>query len=595
MPRPVSATEPRVLGDLLDARADADPGGVALRVAGVGELTFAEWGRRARLVTAGLRARGVRPGERVAVALGAESWMDVAVAYIGILDAGAVAVPVGTRFAAPELARVLAHAGAVAVLGPSRPELPIPGPAAGREAGTAWVAPVGAVEAGGGDGSGPEGERARPAPSDLAEILYTSGTTGEPKGVAVSHAGLMVHDLPPEARGEEAVTFLHAFPPGTQAGQETLRVPLRIPGRTALALPTFDAELACELVERHRVVRLQLVPATAQVLLASGAWRRYDLSSLRRVVLSSAAASPSLLAGLDEAFPGATVWNAYALTEAGGARTLTRWDPERPLAVGRGVGRTEVRVTGAGGEPVGPGVTGEVWLRHAGAPTRWYHGDPEATAGVFVDGWVRTGDLGHLDGNGTLHLSGRAKDVIITGGANVSAVEVEHALAAHPAVVEAAVVGVAHPTLGEDVAAVVVVRAPTPARELQDVVRSRLAEHKVPHRIAFVDELPRNAGGKAIKAGLADLFAAEPASEAHVAPRDPTEAAIAGVWAAVLERGPVGVDDDFFALGGHSLAAAQIAARLTEALGVEVGAAAVFEAPTVAELARTLKEAGARA
>jgi acyl carrier protein len=239
--------------------------------------------------------------------------------------------------------------------------------------------------------------------------------------------------------------------------------------------------------------------------------------------------------------------------------------------------------------------------RRRGTPSRWYYRDPDATARVFVDGWVRTGDIGCLDADGYLHLTDRSHDLIISGGTNVSSVEVEHALYEHPAVVEAAVFGVPHPVLGEDVAAVVVVRAPTPERELQDVVRARLAEHKVPHRLLLVDRLPRNASGKVVKAVLRERLAAVrgavPGSDAadigddirdDIA--DDTEAVVASVWAAVLGLPRVGPHDDFFSLGGHSLAAAQIAARLQDAFGVELPVAAVFESPTVAELARAVKD-----
>jgi acyl-CoA synthetase (AMP-forming)/AMP-acid ligase II/acyl carrier protein len=318
----------------------------------------------------------------------------------------------------------------------------------------------------------------------------------------------------------------------------------------------------------------------AHLLLASGAAGRHDLSSVRRVILSSAPAAPALFRRLAAAFPQASVWNAYALTEAGGARTLMEWDERRPTAVGRPVGATEIRI-----------VDGEIWLRRRDTPSRWYYADPEATAEAFAGGWVHTGDAGFVDDEGYLHLTDRTKDLVITGGLNVSSVEVENALYEHPAVVDAAVVGVPHPVLGEDVAAAVVLRAPTPARELQDVVRARLPEHKVPHRVVVVDRLPRNRSGKVVKAEVRRLVEAQAQPTASDGPTDETEAVVASVWEAVLGLPHVGVHDDFFALGGHSLAAAQIAARLNDAFGIELPVVAVFEAPTVAELARAVTAA----
>jgi acyl-CoA synthetase (AMP-forming)/AMP-acid ligase II/acyl carrier protein len=336
----------------------------------------------------------------------------------------------------------------------------------------------------------------------------------------------------------------------------------------------------------------------AEMILSSGALDRHDLSSVERVVLSSAPAPPALIERLAAALPHAEVWNTYALTEAGTARTLMVYDGTRPGSVGRGVGGTELRVVDDDGRDVPAGEIGEVWLRRPGAPVRHYYRDPEATAEGFAGDWVRTGDLGHLDEEGYLYLDDRKKDLIITGGLNVSSFEVEGVLAEHPAVAEAAVFGVPHEILGQDVAAAVVLRAPVDERELQAFVRERLAEHKTPHRIFVVDRLPRNASGKVPKRELrASLGGAEAAGGRPldtVGPRTPEEGVVLSIWAEVLQRDHLGVDDDFFALGGHSLAAAQIVARVNDALGVDLPPDAVFEAPTVAELAKAATTAPAR-
>lgn len=555
----------QVVPDLLRERAADDPATVALRVGARQALTVGRWEERSNAAARGLVALGIRPGERVALLFDEHQWDEHAVAYLGVLKAGAVAVPLGSRFPGPELDRILAHAEPAAVLGGR--SAPLADLEAGRP-GEAFQVPVGS--------------------DDLAEIVYTSGTTGSPKGVACTHRSILAHDVPPEGAASGSVSFLHCFPIGTQAGQETLRVPLRIARRTAIALPTFDADLLCALVADHAVARLQLVPAMGHVLVASGAARRHDVSSVRRVILSSAHAPPALFERLAEAFPAASLWNSYALTEAGSARTLTRWVPGRASSVGVPVGETEVRVVDDDGAPLPAGATGEVWLRRRGTPTRWYFRDPEATAEVFVDGWVRSGDMGHLDAGGHLHLDDRKKDLIISGGLNISSTEIEDALAAHPAVVEAAVFGAAHPVLGEEVAAAVVAGEATTERELQDFVRASLAEHKVPRRIVLVTDLPRNASGKVVKGDLRRRFGQEGEAAPFTAPRDGLEALVAQVWSEVLSRPVVGADDDFFAVGGHSLAAAQIAGRLSDALGVDVPVGAVFEAPTVRELAGSL-------
>jgi acyl-CoA synthetase (AMP-forming)/AMP-acid ligase II len=213
------------------------------------------------------------------------------------------------------------------------------------------------------------------------------------------------------------------------------------------------------------------------------------------------------------------------------------------------VGGTEVKVLDEDGQPVVPGQVGEIWLRRRESPPRWYYGDPVATAATFVKGWVRTGDLGSLDDAGALYLVDRRRDVIITGGANVSSLEVEQVLAEHPAVAEAAVVAWPHPVLGEGVAAAVVVRQPTSASELQAFVRQRLGEHKTPQRVVFVDDLPRNASGKVLKRELRDRLQAEATTTEHRPARDAIESAICAVWEEVLGLDQVGIDDDFFDCG----------------------------------------------
>ncbi len=556
------------LPDLLRRRAAEDPDGVGLRVGATTALRFGEWEERSNAAARGLQHRGVQRGDRVALLFGNDGWADFAIAYLAVHKAAAVAVPLGSRFSGRELERALAHAEPVGIVGPDQ--------------GRGWAASLAELE----DEHGREAFQVAVSPEDLAEVLYTSGTTGAPKGVACSHLSIMAHDLPADAAAAGGtVSFLHGFPIGTQAGQETLRVPLRIPGRTAIALPAFDAELMCELVARHHVARLQLVPAMAQVLVTSDAAGQHDLSSVRRVILSSAHAPPALFRRLATLLPQASLWNGYALTEGGSARTLVEWDEARPSSVGLPVGETEVRISVDEERALAAGEVGEVWLRRRGTPTRWYYRDPVATDQVFVDGWVRTGDLGHLDEAGHLNLDDRLKDLIISGGANISSVEVEDALCEHPAVVEAAVFGADHPVLGEEVAAAVVADGPCNPRELRDFVRARLAEHKVPRRLVLVDDLPRNASGKVVKGELRRRFGHEPEAAQYVQPTGPVEPLVAAIWREVLGRPQVGADDDFFELGGHSLAAAQIAARLSDALGRPVEVATIFESPTVTELA----------
>ena len=569
---------PTRVPDLLRLRAAAEPGAIALAVDNGDTLTYRDWDARSDAVAHGMVGADVMPGARVALLFDNARWTDYAVAYVAAHKAGAVAVPLSTRFSPDELAQICEHADVALVVSP--PDLAVP--VIRRR----FVEPR-ALEAGppGSEPSVPDA-----GAGELAEIIYTSGTTGSPKGVACSHESIVVHDLPPQAPAGK-VSFVHAFPIGTNAGQECVRMPLRRPV-TAIVLPVFDPERLCALVAERRVRRLQLVPAMAEMIVSSGAPARHDVSSVERVTLSSAPAPPALLPRLAAAFPEASLWNAYALTESGSARTLMRYDPSRPGSVGQPVGQTELRVVGDDGADLPAGEAGEVWLRRSGAPRREYYRDPDATAAAFEGDWLKTGDVGYLDDDGFLYLVDRKKDLIISGGLNISSLEVEHVLSAHPDVRDAAVFGVDHEVLGQDVAAAVVTRSAVEARALQAFVRERLGEHKVPRRVFFVDGLPRNATGKVRKRELREQFGTRPAAGgATRPPRSDTEAAVLAVWQDVLARDDVGVHSDFFDLGGQSLAAAQVVARLIDTFDVELPVTAVFEHPTVAELAGAVDDA----
>jgi acyl-CoA synthetase (AMP-forming)/AMP-acid ligase II/acyl carrier protein len=541
-------------------------------------LTYGEWDSLSNAAGRGLADRGVVKGDLVALAFDNTDWVDYAVAYLAVHKAGAAAVPMTPGLTDLERARILGHSQAAAVI--CSPTVDSPA----RDGAGPWTVSVAELV---------KDQRETPVQvpmgaSDLAEVIYTSGTTGTPKGVACSHASIVVHDGPPEPEGPRE-TLLHAFPIGTNASQEVLRITLRRSDRLAVALQGFDPERAALAIEEHRVSRLQLGPAMAQALVASGAWRGRDLASVEVVILSSAPTAAALLDRLAEVMPRARLANTYALTEAGGARTLNPDARARPDSVGPPVGRTEVAVMDETDRPVQPGDVGEVWLRRPGTPPRAYFRDPDATATAFVGDWVRTGDLGWLDGNGWLQLVDRKKDLVISGGLNISSIEVEGALYEHPDVVEAAVFGLPHEVLGQQVAAAVVASAPVDVRQLQGFVRDRLAEHKVPRRIAVMDRLPRTTSGKIRKAELAAELGGDGSAQAGhtptVALTTATEEAIAAIWTEVLGVEVAGADDDFFERGGDSLAAARVLARVEDSLGVRLPMEELFERPTVAELA----------
>jgi acyl carrier protein len=261
----------------------------------------------------------------------------------------------------------------------------------------------------------------------------------------------------------------------------------------------------------------------------------------------------------------------------------------KPGSVGRAAG-TEVAIADDTGRRLPPGERGEVVIRGPGVMAGYANAPAGGDTSFFGD-WFRTGDEGRLDADGYLHLTGRLKEIINRGGEKVSPREIDDALALHPAVEQAIAFAVPHGTLGEDVAAAVVLRrdATASALELREWLFARIADFKVPSQVVLVDEIPKGPSGKLVRIGLAERLAAVLAPE-PVSPRDPIETIVASVFREVLGRDGIGVDDNFFALGGDSLRGADVAMRLQAIFGLDLGGVAVFRRPTVAALADEIRD-----
>ncbi|WP_433355370.1 AMP-binding protein [Microtetraspora malaysiensis] len=483
-----------IVSDLLRIRAEQEPDGVAMIVEGHGAMTFAEWERRSALVAYGLTRRGVAPGDRIGLLFGSRDWIDYAVAFCGVLKAGAVAVPLSDRLAPAETRYMLEHCAATAVLH---------GRDLGAPPGGRWTATPADLET----GSEAATAEARVRPGDLAQILYTSGTTGRPKGVGASHANLAYGCVtrPNRRRFAHSRHLLHAFPIGTNAGQTMLLNALD--ARPAVLTPArFTPGRFARLIETYRPGTVFMVPSMAIELLNAGLHERHDMSSVLLLGSAAAALPPALSERLSAAFPNATLTNYYTSTEAAPAQTIMIYDRERPTALGRPAFGGGLRVTDEAGDPLPAGEVGEIWMRSPTAP-RSYYGDDAAGAQAFRNGWVRMGDLGRLDADGYLYLVDRESDVVKTGAFKVSTLQVEAALYEHPGVGEAAVFGVPHPVLGTVLAAAIVPRSEAiSAAEVREFLRDRVAGHELPERVIVVDDLPRNRSGKVIKRELPALL-----------------------------------------------------------------------------------------
>ncbi len=467
-----------MLPDLLMLRGAEQGGKTAIVVADVGEITFGEWDRRADATARALVDHGLSPGDRVALVFGERDWIDYAVAWCGVLRAGCVAVPLSERLSPAEIDHALRDCGVVHTI--SKETL---------------------AHLGRGDG---EPVRRDLRPDALAQIIYTSGTTGRAKGVGATHANLAFGADPRHRELTHSRHFLHAFPIGSNAGQNMLVNALDT-ATAALTPPMFTPGRFARLIEIYEVGTVFVVPAMAIQLLNAAVHERHDFSSVRLLASTAASLPPCVAAGMAEAFPKATIVNCYTSTEAAPAQTEMVVDLARPASAGRPTQGGDLRILRHDGTPAQANETGEVWLRSP-AGSRVYYGDRTATDRVFRDGWVRMGDLGYLDDDGYLYLVDRESDVIRSGAHKVSTIQVEAVLHEHPAIAEASVTGLPHPVLGRVTGAAVVTRAPVTPAELRNFLLDRLAPHELPSRLVFVAELPKNHLGKVVKPRLRDLI-----------------------------------------------------------------------------------------
>ena len=364
-------------------------------------------------------------------------------------------------------------------------------------------------------------------PEDDATIFYTSGTTGRPKGALGTHRNICGNLLSlafAQARG--ALRSGAPFPPPADAPQsaQLISVPFFhatgchsvLAANTAFGgklvmMYKWDPERALDLIERERISSFGGVPAMVWQVLESPSFGKRDLSSVRSVAYGGAPAAPELVRRIKEVFPSVAPGNGYGLTETSSVSTFNGGvDYERkPDSVGVPVPVCEVRIVGADGRDVAAGEVGEIWIKGPNVVTGYWN-KPEATAETFTDGWLHSGDLGRVDDEGFVYIVDRIKDMVIRGGENVYCVEVESVLYDHPDVIDAAVVGIPHKVLGEEVAAVVQVRSGSQVteEELRRHVAQHLAGFKVPVRIELRPEpLPRNANGKILKAKLKEALA----------------------------------------------------------------------------------------
>jgi long-chain acyl-CoA synthetase len=461
---------------LLRASVEQSPRSEAIVEAGGPRVTYRELWDRAARIAGGLRQLGIERGDRVAIRLG--NGLDWCLAFFGIQLAGAISVPVNTRFSESEAEYVVSDSGSKHVFLPGAP-LP----------------------------EGPSLAIDDLSPQDVSAIFYTSGTTGFPKGAVTTHDGFLsnietcrrVMPLPFDG----TVRTLISVPLFHVTGCNSQLLPTCAARGTTVIMPQFDVQTFLKLIAAERINSIISVPAIYWLAIHQPNFPEIDTSHVRWVAYGGAPMPPDLITRILEAFPAARVGNGFGLTETTSVATFLphEYSRLRPETVGFAAPVVDVKLDEEGFES---GV-GELLIRGPNV-VKGYWNKPEATAETFAGGWLHSGDLARIDAQGFVQIVDRKKDMVNRGGENVYCVEVENALAAHHAVFEVAVLGVPDEMMGEKVGAVIVLKpqkTPDDAGDLLEFAQERLADFKLPQFVVIRREaLPRNPGGKILKKRL---------------------------------------------------------------------------------------------
>ena len=457
------------------------------------QISFSEWDREVDEVGGGLAAAGLVPGDRVFLPIGNMHAVEMAIAVFAVFRAGGIACPVSTRLNPREVADYAALCEPRFCI-TDTPDLVKDIKLAGCWTVDDMPRDIAALP-----------DQAGLDPMADAEILGTSGTTGKIKGVVVSHPDLMTGVT--GTNMDRSRSTLHALPlTGSGGNLGIVMLPAR-GGATAITQPKFDPKGFLDLVREKRPNLVYLVPSMLRLVLDHPAVGDYDFAGVKYLMTGTAPLPHDSVKRAMELWPHVRIRNSYGMSEGGvGVGTKSKEQVLKPGCIGKLPKNMQLRDE-AGNIITEAGVVGEIygWQKH---PRRYWN-DPEASATNFAGGWTKTGDLGFVDEDGDLIMAGRSKELIIRGGYNITPLEIETVLHLHPAVQQAAVVGVPHEVLGEDIAAAVTLR-PNQRVSSDEIIafcREHLGDNKVPRTLVVMDDMPLNPNGKILKKELAEPLA----------------------------------------------------------------------------------------
>jgi acyl-CoA synthetase (AMP-forming)/AMP-acid ligase II len=584
---------------LLQHQAERTPHAPAILAPGRIPLTYGDLHRHIVAMGDKLRTMGIGRYDRVAVVL--PNGPEMAVAVLTVAAAAACA-PVNPAYGADELGKYFLDLRPAALI----IEAGVDSMArhVARSCGVRVVELSTAAETGAGQFTLSEDHKGTPSddpfsPGDVALLLPTSGTTSRPKIVLLTHANICASAYCSRAAFglTETDRCLNVLPLFTGHSLIATVLASLAAGASVVCTSGCDVKYFFAWLAELRPTWYAAVPTMHQAILRVAPLHRERLAECRlRFVRSASAALPHrVLAELEQTFK-TSVIQFYGMTETASAPiACTPLPPcqRKAGSVGVPVG-LDVAIMDEERALLAVGQTGEVVVRGSSV-TPGYDGKPKANQAAFAGDWFKTGDLGFFDVDGHLFLIGRSREIINRGGEKIAPQEIDEVLLEHPAVLEAVTFAVPHPTLGEDVASAVVLRQPAIAtqNDIRQFVIGRVADFKVPRQVLVVSELPKTTTGKFQRVGLAAKFGLANLTDmprAFVAPQTPLERMLAECWAEILQLEQVGIHDNFFALGGDSLSATHVLARVYGITHLEIEASRFFETPTIAEIAQHLEK-----
>ena len=584
---------------LLEDKARTQRDRVAIEAPDRLPMTYGDLLQQVTSTIAALRAFGIRRNDRVAMVL--PNGPEMAVGFMAVA-AGATCAPLNPAYREGEFEFYMSDLGAKALLISSSLESPSRAVAAKLKVPVINVAATPGGQAGTfqlNDERGQDFSSVDPGrPDDVALVLHTSGTTARPKIVPLTQLNvcssarhiLSTLDLTANDRCLNVMPLFHIH------GLIGALLSSLTAGASVVCTPGFDGERFFGWLDTFAPTWYTAVPTMHQAVLARVPKHRDVVARrpLRLIRSSSASLPPTVMADLETSF-GTQVIEAYGMTEASHqmASNPLAPRPRKPGSVGIAAG-PDVTVMGEDGSLLAPGQIGEVVIRGRNV-TNGYENNLAANQGAFTNGWFRTGDQGRFDDEGYLFLTGRLKELINRGGEKIAPREVDEVLLEHPDVAQALTFALPHPTLGEDVAAAIVLRpgATTTESAIREFAAARLSDFKVPNQLVVLEEIPKGPTGKPQRIGLADKLADHlnaKRQQNFVTARTSVESRLIDIWQDILKLDRIGVRDNFYSIGGDSLATAVLMTAVEAQFGRDVQVDSFLKSPTIETLSKLLEE-----